>query len=199
MDGILIRRLDKGFVVMAEQEDRMLAGLSNGNDLRDWVSVWGGADDDTQEAADDQLIALLEADISSDEAGPAESSECAAKPPQEPQESVAEAVAAEVPAEVESAPREHTVSAGKAPLVLSGLSEAQRRVFFHLRRAADRHGASRMQIENATLASKAGVPKGSIHYIAGKLEDAGLIDVDRPGAGIAPFFTVTDAGMKVAS
>lgn len=181
MDGILIRRLDKGFVVMAEQEDRMLAGLSNGNDLRDWVSVWGRADDDTQEAADEQLIALLEADISSDDHRPAESDECAAKPPQEPQQSVAEAVAPEVPAEAESAPRERTAANAGALRADPDLTENQAAVLHHIERCAK--PGERFQICMNTLAKHAGVSKGGVPFYLAKLKEAGFIDHEPPYGG----------------
>lgn len=226
MRQIMIMKLDQGYLVQQSILSKWepLAALSNGRDLCEWIAKWSGAKvdifdhyepvtgfardgekgkplsvDDAQPEEEDPRKVLHRAMWDERQAERAAQSpeqeterqprESPATPPQEPQDSDPKPDTAEVPDEPESAP------AGNND---GHLPRNQRNVLRHLHKAAERHGP-RFQIELATLAEKAGVPRGSMHYIVGRLEDIGFISVERPGTGIAPFFTVTEAGMQVAA
>lgn len=181
MPQIMIMKLDQGYLVQQSILSKWepLAALSNGRDLCEWIAKWSGAKVDIfehYEPANPDADKLTEADI--DQLTDEINAEVAA---QEPQGSDPEPETAEAPDGHES-----------------GLTVIQRRIIDHLEKCQNKHGA-RFQIEQRTLAEKAGVPKGSIHWQIKQLENRGLIAVERPGPGVSPFFTVTEAGMQVAA
>lgn len=207
MQTVSIEPLDKGFLITIGDEKR--AALSNGRDLCEWIAVWSKADVDIFEHYEKPAEILTPLPVIPDElladAYPEKPEDlpdidlkdCFAEKSaptvtQETGESVFEPVATKEPEPAKPAPAKRIEPNGNS------LTPQQRAVLKHLQKAVAKNG-NRIQIENATLAGFAQVPKGSIHYIEAKLEEAGLIRVERQGGGTAPFFTVTDEGMKVAA